>query len=313
MELDLAEVSVPDILRSGMSMHGERASRAGVALGLTVEPEQITIEADERRVRQVVFNLLSNAMKFTPRTGASTCRRASLDGIVEVAVADTGAGIPPGDLEPDLRGVRAGRQRRRRAARTGPGSGCRCPASSSSCTAAACGSRAGPAPAARSGSHCPSSRRRNAMADEADPDRRRQRAEPKARAGRAALRRLSHAGGGGGVEGVALAVAHRPDLVLMDIRMADMNGTEALRKLREDERTVEIPVVALTSLTMKGDREGFLAAGFDGYLRSRSACGSSPTRCEATSRWRRERRTRLPSGSSPSTTSRRTRVCSRRS
>jgi len=72
--------------------------------------------------------------------------------------------------------------------------------------------------------------------------------------------------GSGGVEGVALALEHRPDLVLMDIRMADMNGTEALRKLREDERTVEIPVVALTSSTMKGDREGFLAAGFDGYL-----------------------------------------------
>jgi two-component system cell cycle response regulator DivK len=72
--------------------------------------------------------------------------------------------------------------------------------------------------------------------------------------------------GSGGAEGVALAVAHRPDLVLMDIRMADMNGTEALRKLREDERTVEIPVVALTSSTMKGDREGFLIAGFDGYM-----------------------------------------------
>jgi two-component system, cell cycle response regulator DivK len=72
--------------------------------------------------------------------------------------------------------------------------------------------------------------------------------------------------GSGGAEGVALALEHRPDLVLMDIRMADMNGTEALRKLREDERTVEIPVVALTSSTMKGDREGFLAAGFDGYL-----------------------------------------------
>lgn len=71
---------------------------------------------------------------------------------------------------------------------------------------------------------------------------------------------------GGGTEGVALAVAHRPDLVLMDIRMADMNGTEALRKLRANGRTVEIPVVAVTSSTMKGDREGFLTAGFDGYL-----------------------------------------------
>jgi two-component system, cell cycle response regulator DivK len=71
---------------------------------------------------------------------------------------------------------------------------------------------------------------------------------------------------GGGAEGVALAVEHRPDLVLMDIRMTDMNGAEALRRLREDVRTAEIPVVAVTSSTMKGDRERFLAAGFDGYL-----------------------------------------------
>jgi two-component system cell cycle response regulator DivK len=71
---------------------------------------------------------------------------------------------------------------------------------------------------------------------------------------------------GGGAEGVALAVEHRPDLVLMDIRMADMNGAEALRRLREDVRTAEIPVVAVTSSTMKGDRERLIAAGFDGYL-----------------------------------------------
>jgi CheY-like chemotaxis protein len=70
----------------------------------------------------------------------------------------------------------------------------------------------------------------------------------------------------GGVEGVALAVEHRPDLVLMDIRMPDMKGTEAVRRLREDERTTKIRVVALTSSTMKGDREQFLADGFDGYL-----------------------------------------------
>jgi two-component system cell cycle response regulator DivK len=52
----------------------------------------------------------------------------------------------------------------------------------------------------------------------------------------------------------------------MDIRMPDMNGTEAVRNLRGDERTAAIRVVALTSSTMKGDRERFLADGFDGYL-----------------------------------------------
>jgi len=70
----------------------------------------------------------------------------------------------------------------------------------------------------------------------------------------------------GGVEGLSLAAEHRPDLVLMDIRMPDMKGTEAVRKLREDERTAAIRVVALTSSTMKGDRERFLGDGFDGYL-----------------------------------------------
>ena len=70
----------------------------------------------------------------------------------------------------------------------------------------------------------------------------------------------------GGIGGVAAAVEHLPDLVLMDIRMPDMKGTEAVRKLREDERTAAIRVVALTSSTMKGDRERFIAAGFDGYL-----------------------------------------------
>lgn len=76
--------------------------------------------------------------------------------------------------------------------------------------------------------------------------------------------RTLEAGGGG--EGVSLALEHHPDLVLMDIRMPDMNGTEALRLLRDDERTAAIPIVALTSSTMKGDREQFLSEGFDGYL-----------------------------------------------
>jgi two-component system cell cycle response regulator DivK len=70
----------------------------------------------------------------------------------------------------------------------------------------------------------------------------------------------------GGVEGVALAMEHKPDLVLMDIRMPDLSGTEALKLLREDSRTEAIPVVALTSSTMRGDEQRFIAEGFDGYL-----------------------------------------------
>jgi two-component system, cell cycle response regulator DivK len=67
-------------------------------------------------------------------------------------------------------------------------------------------------------------------------------------------------------EGLALAVSQLPDVILLDIRLPDMDGTEAARRLKDDARTAGIPVVALTSLAMKGDREWFLGAGFDGYL-----------------------------------------------
>ena len=76
--------------------------------------------------------------------------------------------------------------------------------------------------------------------------------------------RTIEAGTGG--DGVSLASEHLPDVVLMDIRLPDMDGTEALRLLKADERTAGIPVVALTSFAMKGDRERFLADGFDDYL-----------------------------------------------
>lgn len=52
----------------------------------------------------------------------------------------------------------------------------------------------------------------------------------------------------------------------MDVQLPDIDGVTALGRLREDERTVSIPVLALTAQAMTGDRERFLAAGFDGYL-----------------------------------------------
>ena len=57
-----------------------------------------------------------------------------------------------------------------------------------------------------------------------------------------------------------------PDLILLDISLPGMDGLEVLRHIRADERLREIPVIALTAHAMLGDRESFLAAGFDGYL-----------------------------------------------
>ena len=67
-------------------------------------------------------------------------------------------------------------------------------------------------------------------------------------------------------EAVDLATEHTPDLVLMDIQLPDFDGVQALHRLREDVRTATIPVLALTAQAMRGDRERFLAAGFDGYV-----------------------------------------------
>jgi two-component system, cell cycle response regulator DivK len=69
-----------------------------------------------------------------------------------------------------------------------------------------------------------------------------------------------------GDQALMLATEHGPALVLMDVRLPDMDGVEALSRLRMDERTASIPVLAVSAQAMKGDRERFKEAGFDGYL-----------------------------------------------
>ena len=69
-----------------------------------------------------------------------------------------------------------------------------------------------------------------------------------------------------GAEGVALARALLPNLILMDIQMPGMDGMTAGRILKSDPLTRHLKLIALTSFAMQGDEEKFLAAGFDGYL-----------------------------------------------
>ena len=69
-----------------------------------------------------------------------------------------------------------------------------------------------------------------------------------------------------GGEALNLAVEHGPDLVLMDIHLPDVDGVQALLRLRADQRTAAIPVLAVTAQAMRDDRERFLAVGFDDYI-----------------------------------------------
>ncbi len=67
-------------------------------------------------------------------------------------------------------------------------------------------------------------------------------------------------------DGIALAISERPDLILMDIQLPDMNGAAALRRLRADAATAAIPVLAVTASVMQNERNSIVAAGFDGFL-----------------------------------------------
>jgi len=69
-----------------------------------------------------------------------------------------------------------------------------------------------------------------------------------------------------GIQGVELAIKEKPDLILMDIQLPDINGLEAVRKIRASKIDRNIPIVALSSYAMVGDREKALAAGCTGYI-----------------------------------------------
>ncbi|MBA7588639.1 Polar-differentiation response regulator DivK [subsurface metagenome] len=69
-----------------------------------------------------------------------------------------------------------------------------------------------------------------------------------------------------GEEGLELAIKDKPDLVLMDIQLPGIDGLETTRRIRESEADSEVPVIALTSYAMTGDRDKSLAAGCTGYI-----------------------------------------------
>jgi len=99
MELELTDFDLPTAIDSALTLVRERATRRGIALQKTLDERVGQVQADERKVRQVVLNLLSNAIKFTPEGGRIEVLAAPVDASVEVSVTDTGVGIAPEDQE----------------------------------------------------------------------------------------------------------------------------------------------------------------------------------------------------------------------
>jgi signal transduction histidine kinase len=99
MELELTEFELPIAIENALTLVKERAHRRGITLLRTVDERLGMIRADERKVKQVLLNLLSNALKFTPEGGQVDVRARVHNGDTEISVTDTGVGIAPEDQE----------------------------------------------------------------------------------------------------------------------------------------------------------------------------------------------------------------------
>jgi signal transduction histidine kinase len=97
MDLTVTTFSMQAVVDNALAMVRERAQRHAISLTSHVDPAADSLEADERKVRQILFNLMANAVKFTPnggRVGVTVRRQA---GAIRVAISDTGIGIAPCD------------------------------------------------------------------------------------------------------------------------------------------------------------------------------------------------------------------------
>jgi signal transduction histidine kinase len=99
MELELTAFELPVAIENALIVVRERAARHSVRLAVAVETSVGKVVADERKIKQVLLNLLSNAIRFTPEGGQVAVRASPADGVTEVSVSDTGIGIAAGDQE----------------------------------------------------------------------------------------------------------------------------------------------------------------------------------------------------------------------
>jgi len=97
MELETSRFRVPEAVGNAMTLIRERAQRHGIALGTTIGDDVEEVTADERKFKQILLNLLTNAVKFTPDGGRVDVFARSVPAGLEVAVRDTGIGISAED------------------------------------------------------------------------------------------------------------------------------------------------------------------------------------------------------------------------
>ena len=251
MELEFTLVDVPAVLEYAASMLRERAADHSISLRIEVGEGVGQVEVDELRFRQVVLNLVSNAVKFTPDGGTVVIRASEIAGQLHVSVEDTGIGIPEGDRERIFESFQQGGRGASREEGTGLG------LTLSRRIVELLGGRMWLESEVGVGSTfgfaIPSHRARLETPDAAAvtgstsivviEDDRPSLDLMTAYLSGAAITVLPARDGQSGLEAVRKG---HPSAVLLDIRMPGIDGWEVLRALKEDPETAAIPVVVVS-------------------------------------------------------------------
>jgi len=283
--LELSELSLHEILEACLNMVISRANEKSIELKLELHDEQERVVADARRLKQIIVNLVGNAVKFTPDRGKVflRSRRDEHDGHLSIMVEDTGIGISEEDqLRLFQPFVQLDGELSRRYAGTGLGlvlakrlvelhegtiELTSIPNQGSSFTVRLplslqaeeriIETRADSVQTA----NAPSNADTPLVLVVDDDKNNRQFSTAALKSKKYRVETASD-----GLSAIAMANELKPDLILMDIQMPGMDGTETTRRIREAAATSEIPIIALTALAMVGDRERCLESGASDYV-----------------------------------------------
>jgi len=291
LTLNLNTVSVNDVCQACLRMTKEAAFKKQIRVATTLDYAIDTIQADERRLKQILVNLLSNAVKFTPE-GGSIRLEVNGDaehGVIDFSVRDTGYGIAKEDMkhlfEPFVQvggtlnraqeGTGLGLSLVYRLAEMHGGSvSVESLVDQGSCFTISLPwqaympdnsslSEMGPLPTARE----PES----ALIDNIHTSAVILLADDQETTTHFLFDYLTTLGyqvivARDGVDAVEQCQAKHPNLILMDIQMPVMSGLDAIREIRADTDIAPIPIIALTALAMPGDKKRCLSAGANDYL-----------------------------------------------
>ena len=288
MELELTNTHVEDVCQASLRLVLELAQKKNLKLALSMDNKSVMLTADERRLKQILVNLLSNAVKFTPEGGsvtlATTCDVESES--LMFSVRDTGIGIAAEDLSRLFSPfTQLDSKLSRQYAGTGLGltlvlrlvemhggsvtveseigkGSCftiRIPCKGLDTLITHNPSGTTTLSEITATQALPSNTPLILVAD--DNEINLMTVTDYLRANKLRVIQARD-----GLEAVKMVREHAPSLVLMDIQMPLMDGLDAIAHLRADDKHTAMPIIALTSRAMVGDRERCMAVGANDYL-----------------------------------------------